>query len=46
MAAVAVELSMAQLLKLNLSFEQVSVAVAAGADDHVLWPYFEKFLNV
>ena len=36
----AVEMSMAQMLKLHLSFVKVSVAVVAGADDHVL-PWFE-----
>ena len=33
LAAVAVEMSVAQMLKLLLSFVKVSVAVAAGADD-------------
>ena len=42
LAAVAVEMSVAQMLKLHLSYMKVSVAVAAGADDHVLL----TFLNV
>ena len=37
----AVIMSVAQMLKLNLSFVKVSVAVAAGADDHVPLPCFE-----
>ena len=41
LAAVAAEISMAQMLKLHLSFVKVSVAVAAGADNHVLLPRFE-----
>ena len=35
MAAVAVEMSLAQI------FVKVSVAVAAGADDHILLPCFK-----
>ena len=35
------EMSVAQMLKLYLSFVKVSVAVAAGADDHILLPCFE-----
>ena len=37
LAAVAVEMSVAQMLKLHLSFVKVAVAahVAAGADDHI-----------
>ena len=41
LAAVVVEMSVAQMLKLHLSFVKVSVAVAPGADDHVLLPCFE-----
>ena len=36
-----VEMSVAQMLKLHLSFVKVSVAVAAGADDNVLLPCFK-----
>ena len=32
----AVEISVVQMLKLHLSFVKVSVAGAAGADDHTL----------
>ena len=35
------EMSVAQKLKFHLSFVKVSVAVAAGADDHILLPCFE-----
>ena len=35
LAAVAVEMSVAQMLKLHLSYIKVSVAVVAGADDFV-----------
>ena len=38
LAAVAVEMSEAQMLKLHLNYVKVSVVVAAGADDHVLLP--------
>ena len=41
LAAVAVEISVAQMLKVHLSFVKVSVAVAVGADNHVLLPCFE-----
>ena len=41
MAALAVEMSVAQMLKLHLSYMKVSVAVAAGPDDQVLLPCFE-----
>ena len=37
----AVEMSAAQMLNLHLSFVTVSVAVAAGADNHILLPCFE-----
>ena len=37
----AVEVSVAQMLNLHLSYMKVSVAVAAGANDHVLLPWFE-----
>ena len=46
LAAVAVNMSVAQMLKLHLSFMKVSVAVAAGADDHILLPCFECCLEV
>ena len=36
LTAVAVEISVAQMLKLHLSYLKVSVAVAAGADYHIL----------
>ena len=39
LAAVAVEMSMVQILKLHLIY--MKVAVAVGADDHVLLPCFE-----
>ena len=39
LAAVAVEMSVAQMLKLHLSY--VKMSVAAGADDHILLPCFE-----
>ena len=47
-AAVSVEMSVTQMLKLHLSFVRVSVAVAAGADDHVppCWSWAASFLNV
>ena len=35
------EMSVAQMLKLHLSYVKVSVAVAAGTDDHGLLPCFE-----
>ena len=35
-----VEMSLAQMLKLHLSFVKVSVPVTAGADDHVFLPHF------
>ena len=41
LAAVAVEMSVAQMLKLHLSFMKASVALAAGADDHIHLPCFE-----
>ena len=41
LAALAVEMSVAQMLKLHLNFVKVSVAVAAGADDCILLPCFE-----
>ena len=40
LAAVAVEMPVAQMLKLHLSLVKVSVAVVAGADDHILQPCF------
>ena len=40
LAAVAVEMYVAQMLTFHLSFVKVSVAVAAGADNSVLL-YFE-----
>ena len=41
LAAMSVEMSVAQMLKMHLSFMKVYVAVAAGADNHTLRPYFE-----
>ena len=41
LAAVAVEMSVAQRLKLHLSFVKVSVVEVAGLDDHVFLPCFE-----
>ena len=41
MAAVAFEMSVAQMFKLHLSYMKVSVAVAAGADEHILLPCCE-----
>ena len=41
LAAVAVEMSVPQTLKLHLSYVKVLVAVVAGADDNILWPCFE-----
>ena len=41
LAAVVCEMSVAQMLKLHLSYVKVSVAVAAGADDHILLHCFE-----
>ena len=41
LAAVAIEMSVAQMLILHLSFMKVSTAVSAGADDHVLLPCCE-----
>ena len=38
LAAVPVEMSVAPMLKLHLSFVKMSVAVVAGADDRVLLP--------
>ena len=38
LAAGDVEMSVAQMLKLQLSFMKVYVAVSAGADDHILLP--------
>ena len=56
LAAVAVEMSVAQILKLHLFFVKVSVAVVAGADDHIfclalnvvkkLYSLVSKCLNV
>ena len=43
LAAVAVKMSVPQMLKLHLSYMKVSVAVAAGLDDHILLPCFECF---
>ena len=40
LSADAVEMSLAQMLKLHLSFLKMSVGMAAGADDHILLPYF------
>ena len=37
----AVERSVAQMLKLHLNYVKVSVAVADGADNHILLPCFE-----
>ena len=37
----AVEMSVAQMLKLHLSYVKVSIAVAAGDDDQVLLSCFE-----
>ena len=39
--AVAVEMSVSQMLKLHLSYVNVSLAVTAGAYDHILLPCFE-----
>ena len=36
----AVEMSLVQMLKLHLSFLKMSVGMAAGADNHILLPYF------
>ena len=42
LAAVTVSvMSVSQMLKLYISYMKVSVAVAAGANDHVLLPCFE-----
>ena len=41
LAVVAVEMSVAQMLTLHLSFMKVTVAVVAGADDLVLLLCFE-----
>ena len=41
LAAVAVKMSVAQMLKMHLSYMKVSVAVASRADGHVLLPCFE-----
>ena len=41
LTTVAVEKSVAQMLKLHLSFMKVSVAVVAGADDCILQHGFE-----
>ena len=40
LAALAVEMSVAHMLKLHLSSVTVSAAVAAWADDHILMPGF------
>ena len=37
----AIEMFVAQMLKLYLSYVKVSVAVVAGADDRVLLPCFK-----
>ena len=37
----AIEMSVAQICKLYLNYLKVFVAVAAGADSHVLLPCFE-----
>ena len=37
----SVEMSVAQILKMHLSYVKVSVTVVAGADEHVLLPCFE-----
>ena len=44
--AVAVEMSVAQMLKLHLSSYNVSVAVVAGADDSFHLPCFGCCLEV
>ena len=41
LAAVAFEMSVAQIWKLHLSYMKVSVAVAARPDDHIILPCFE-----
>ena len=41
MVLAAVEMSVAQMLKLHLSFVKVSVVVVAGADDRILLQNFE-----
>ena len=41
LAAEAVEMSVAQMLKLHLSFIKVSVAVVVGADDRIFLSCFE-----
>ena len=41
LAAVAVKMSVAQMLKLQLSFVKVSVAVVAGADGLIPLPCFD-----
>ena len=41
LAGMVVEMFVAQMLKLHLSFVKVCVAVAAGADHHILPPCFE-----
>ena len=43
LAAVTVEMSVAQMLKLHSSYMKVSVGMAAGADDHILLSCFECF---
>ena len=45
LAAVAVEMSVAQMLKLHLSYVKLSVAVVAGADNHILLSCFECWLG-
>ena len=40
LATLVVEMSVAQMLKL-----QISVAVAAGADNHIILPYFKCCLK-
>ena len=40
LAAVAVEMSVAQMLNLHLRFVEVSVAVVAGVVDRILLPCF------
>ena len=37
------EMSVAEMLKLHLSYVKVSVAQAAGAEDHILLPCFKCY---
>ena len=41
LADVVVEMSVGQMLKLHLGYVNMSVTLAAGADDHILLPHFE-----